>query len=536
MTKSRFFSLRSWPWWVLLALTVTLHLWGLGDRSYHHDESIHSKLSWDLAETGSYHYDPTYHGPLLYMVVASTYRVFWDSDFTARLPIALAGIALLGVAWSLRRPFGARAAWWIGLLFTLSPTLLFFGRFLRMDLLELATASAAFAAFYAVIRGRTGAWLWVGIWTGLAFATKENAYVTAVVAAGAGIVVALDFGITRSVPLVMTWVRERWMGFVLALGIFVLVTVPLYTVGLTRPEDWLFPVRAISHWWQQHTIERVPGPWWFYLPRLLQYEFLVMGAAFAWVIRRWRKLHPIELFLVSYGVGSIVMYAYLGEKVPWLIVHQVWAFVPLAGAQMARTFGSQGRCWSRFLAASALTATVIVTLTANFVLDEFSPNATRVESLHFVQTTPEFTAAAKEAVRLGNAVDEPVICASGAATWPLNWYWRRLPVRWGHPNAAEKQLQIVFCDIEDQDLVQERLGPDFVGEVVPLRSWFLMYVGDPSIGDWVRYFLTREPWGGVGSTEVVVFRRIDSDEDLNCWDNEPGNSETEGRIVVEGDS
>lgn len=527
MKHSVLFSRQSWRWWLLLALTLFLHLWQLGARSYHHDESIHAKLSWDFAEAGAYRYDPTYHGPLLYMVVATTYKVLGDSDFTARLPIALAGIGLLWVAWSLRRPFGPRAAWWIGLLFTLSPTLLFFGRFLRMDLLELATASAAFAAFYAVIRGKTGAWVWVGIWTGLAFATKENAYVTAVVAAGAGLIVALDFGPTRSVPLVVTWVRDRWMGFVLAIGIFVLVTVPLYTVGLTRPEDWLFPIRAITHWWQQHSIQRVPGPWWFYLPRLLQYEFLVLGAAIAWVVRRWRRLHPIELFLFTFGFGSVVMYAYLGEKVPWLIVHQVWAFVPLAGAQLARTFGPQGRWWSRFIAVSALIATVIVTLTANFVLDEFSPTRPKVESLHFVQTTPEFVAAAREAVGLAQSNEGPVIGATGAATWPLNWYWRRLPVVWGSPS-ADDSLKITFCDIESRAEVQESLGPEYVAEVVPLRSWFLMYVGEPSFGDWARYFLTREPWGGIGSTEVVVFRRLDgllTGDDPIYWDPEPADAE-----------
>ncbi|MCK5379107.1 MAG: hypothetical protein KAJ78_06865, partial [Acidobacteria bacterium] len=57
--RSAFFSLRAWPWWVLAALTVVLHLWQLDARSYHHDESIHAKLSWDLAESGAYRYDPT---------------------------------------------------------------------------------------------------------------------------------------------------------------------------------------------------------------------------------------------------------------------------------------------------------------------------------------------------------------------------------------------------------------------------------------------------------------------------------------------
>ena len=64
---------KHWRWWLLVGLSLLLHLWQLDARSYHHDESIHAKLSWDLAEGRSYRYDPTYHGPLLYMTVAATY-------------------------------------------------------------------------------------------------------------------------------------------------------------------------------------------------------------------------------------------------------------------------------------------------------------------------------------------------------------------------------------------------------------------------------------------------------------------------------
>ena len=34
--------------------------------------------------------------------------------------------------------------------------------------------------------------------------------------------------------------------------------------------------------------------------------------------RRWRRLRPVELFLLVLGVTSVGMYCYLGEKVPWL--------------------------------------------------------------------------------------------------------------------------------------------------------------------------------------------------------------------------
>ena len=493
-------------WGLLLLLSVGLHLFRLGDRSFHHDESIHAKLSWDLATRGIYRYDPTYHGPLLYYLTAASLKGLGDSDFTARLPIALAGIGLVGLAWGLRRRLGERAAWWAGLLATISPLTLFYGRFLRMDLLELVTASAAVLAFWRTRRGSSLAWIGVGGFAGLAFATKENAYVTAALLGATAVVLAVDMGLRRSVDAVRAWLARSWTGLVMAAAAFVIVTVPLYTAGFAHAGDWLFPIKAISYWWGQHTIQRVQGPWWFHLPRLAMYEFLAIAAATAWVVRRWRRLRPVELGLYAFGVLSILMYVYLGEKVPWLGVHQVWAFLPLAGAQLARTFGPAGRWWSRGLAAAGLAATLVASLVASFVLDEISPAQRRVEALHFVQTCPELTAVARE-VRASAATTEGALAAiHGEAAWPLNWYWRDLPVLWNLPRPGERP-PIVVCDPEDEISLRRRLGPDYSRERIPLRAWWLMYQSRPSLGQALRYAVTRVPWGGIGSTDVVVLRR-----------------------------
>ena len=82
----------------LLAPSLGLHLFDLGQRSYHHDEAIHAQAAYSLKTSGSYHYDPTFHGPLLYYLTAGTFVVAGDSDFTARLPIALSGVLLTPVS------------------------------------------------------------------------------------------------------------------------------------------------------------------------------------------------------------------------------------------------------------------------------------------------------------------------------------------------------------------------------------------------------------------------------------------------------
>ena len=61
------------PWVALVVVSLALHLWVLGDRSYHHDEAIHAHAAHVLLKNGSYEYDPTYHGPLLYYLTAVTF-------------------------------------------------------------------------------------------------------------------------------------------------------------------------------------------------------------------------------------------------------------------------------------------------------------------------------------------------------------------------------------------------------------------------------------------------------------------------------
>ena len=493
------------PWLLLVVVSLTLHLWDLGGRSYHHDESIHAHASYSLLKNGTYQYDPTYHGPLLYYLTAATFVLAGDSDFTARLPIALAGVLIIAVAWASRRILGVRPAWWAALLATISPIWLFYGRFLRMDILEVLVASCAFVALWRAVHGSRSAWVWIGVWTGLAFATKENAFVTAALVGGVAGLLLLSTGPRQAWRSTIDWiVRHRW-GILASIAAAVVVTVPLFTVGFRHNGDWFFPYKAISYWWGQHSMERVAGPRWYHLPRLALYEFFPIVAGLSWAIRRGRRMGVLERSLVAFAVASVAMYAYLGEKVPWLGVHQVWAFLPLAGFQLARTFGPHGVWWSRALAGTGLAATLATTLVANFVLDEISPNRDRVEALIYVQTCPELLPPVAEGYRLATEGEDPVAAVAGEAAWPYTWYFRKTPTWWAEP-ARGMRPPLVFCDVEQEREVKRLLGPGYSSERLPLRGWWVMEDLKPSLGEILRYVFTRRPWGIIGSTDTIMLR------------------------------
>ena len=502
--------MRRWaPWLALLALSLGLHLWGLGERAYHHDEAIHAHSAYNLATNGIYRYDPTYHGPLLYYLVAGTFvSPLGDTDFTARLPVAIAGVLLIAVAFCLRRPLGGRAAWWTGLLATLSPITLYYGRFLRMDVLEMVLASAAGVAAWRAARGSDAAWAWFGVFVGLAFATKENAYVTGALVVGVWAVLATVTGLQRSLPMTFKWLWSHRWGVLMAVAMSIVVVVPLYTKAFVFPEDWLFPKKAITYWWSQHDLQRVAGPPWYHLPRLAAYEFLPIIAALAWAIRRGRRMRLFEVSIFLFALSSLGMYAYLGEKVPWLGVHQIWAFLPLAGLQLARTFGPKGRWWSRSLAGIGLAATVVVSFNANFVFNEISTNLPRCEMIIYVQTSPEVVDLVREGNALATEGHSTVAAVAGTAGWPLTWYWRKTPTRWSEP-PADLRPPLVICEVEDNNRFRKLLGPGYRAEKIPLRAWWVLDYAQATPAGILRWLFTRVPFNPVGSTDIMVFRHSD---------------------------
>ena len=81
---------------IILVALVT-RLWGLGDRVQSHDESIHTRYSWNLYVGHGFSHSPLMHGPFLFHATALSYFLFGDNDFTARVPVALMGVALVAI-------------------------------------------------------------------------------------------------------------------------------------------------------------------------------------------------------------------------------------------------------------------------------------------------------------------------------------------------------------------------------------------------------------------------------------------------------
>jgi predicted membrane-bound mannosyltransferase len=142
----------------VLVLGITLRQLMLANFPFHPDEAIHG---WFALGFANYNYDPVYHGPLLYHLLAATYGFFGGifkvlhvdlpgaNDYTARLVASLMGIGLLlSILYGpLRRWFGARATLGTLALVVLSPVIVTYSRRLLHDSLVLLLTFWAIMCF-----------------------------------------------------------------------------------------------------------------------------------------------------------------------------------------------------------------------------------------------------------------------------------------------------------------------------------------------------------------------------------------------------
>ena len=145
-------SLEGILWVGLVLAAIVTRFWNLGYRALHHDESLHAYYSWIFSNgTGPYVHDPLMHGPFLFHANALIYLLFGVSDATSRFVPAAFGVAIVWLPWLLRdRKFlgrwGALAA---GFMLLISPSFLYYTRYIRHDPY---TAVGSLVLFIAIFR------------------------------------------------------------------------------------------------------------------------------------------------------------------------------------------------------------------------------------------------------------------------------------------------------------------------------------------------------------------------------------------------
>jgi len=517
---------------LILILSIILRFTQLDLKLFHHDEAIHAWFSFDLLTKGTWVYDPSYHGPFLYYVTAGMFSIFGDSDLVARLLPALFGVLLIPLVYCIYRLGYITKAQtlFVALFLAISPDMVYFSRFLRHDIFMLFfTLLLLVAILYYIDRKQTRFIVIAAIATAGALSCKEEMPIIL-------LIFFTFFGFAlwkKRITLPPQWKNDLLIALFILMGLLV----TLYTAFGMHPETLIgqnFQInttgwyQAVEHWMAMHEQQRLGGPWYYYVPLYLLYEvpifllailgtvqFLFKGTSFSLLgkrIKNWLKTRRFELstadlaatslnqirtpaatpgksefffqFCIYWMILTMAFYAYVGEKVPWLLIHQL---LPMC---FVATYNLN---WQKVVfALIGCLFLLLMTWHVAFIPTDINEPIIQVQNSEDMRTV----------MNLMDASDCVVIASKDY--WPLPWYYR-----------GDGWNKIVFYGrIEDETTLTEKHPgviithdtesyPSITGydkQTYKLSYWFSFYDNENRLFD---YYIHRD--GKMGSINIDVF-------------------------------
>lgn len=310
---------------LIIIAAFSLRLYHLDERVFHHDEAAVGYFTYKLFNDGTYSYDPSFHGPFMYYVTSEMYRRLGDNIYSSRLLPAIFGASMLFLLFPLRKYIGSIGMVLAAFFLAVSPSFLYYSRFYREDifiafftLLALVCAVkyaekysengySYFRVFYLFLAGMAIVSL---------AALKENAYIIMALIAFFLLLLFIRQKGYKGLPGRIKS-RDKQLFIPVAEGLFFIIVVLVlfslfYTGHVFDFSGMKIAVeKAISHWYEMHKIQRIGGPYYFYLPIMALYElpvliFGVLGAAYYGCCDK-KKVKMLTLFL-AYWVIVDVMY------------------------------------------------------------------------------------------------------------------------------------------------------------------------------------------------------------------------------------
>ncbi len=312
-----YFSAKEWVAYTLIVLLGLILRWTLLDmRPYHHDESLHGmygRYFYDWPNNNFYKYDPMLHGPMLYNCMRFIYAMFGDSLWAARTPVAIMGSLFMLAPLLFRAFFKRQTVLVLTAAIALSPTLVYWSRFLREDFWVVSgMLISVYGITLAPARLRALLFL-LGIT--IQWCTKENIFVTLAIVIGYLVVEAVDYAIqyrrnssTTLVGRTFDYVSHHPWETTWALVTCILIYSWFFSAGFRYPDGLVdgLGVKGFQYWAEHHGKERIEGPFNFHLYVLGWYELPFMIAFLAHMVLFYRRASAEILFGAAAGLTLIV--------------------------------------------------------------------------------------------------------------------------------------------------------------------------------------------------------------------------------------
>ncbi len=529
---------------LILLLAFILRFAFLDLKLLHHDEAIHSWFSYELLTRGAWQYDPSYHGPFLYFVTAGMFGLIGPSDFAARILPSLFGFLIIPLVYCVHRIgyLTKNQTLLASLFLAISPDMIYFSRFLRHDIFMLFfTMLLVVAILYWFERQQTRFAVLAGVAAAGALCCKDEMPFIFLV-----IVLFFAFSAWRGTFTL----PPRWRADLLLFALIIAgLMATLYSAFFFHPDTLIgqnFAVtlqgvhfeanttgwyQAIEHWTAMHNQQRLGGPWFYYIPLYFLYElpifilaligtvqFMTAGlhpVRFAKRVKNWirdrtytlpagdlavaaaadlrarqgrdRKSEEFFRFCIVWMIATMAFYAYVGEKVPWLIIAQLLPMCLVATYRLN---------WQKTaFALAGCVFLIVMSWHVAFVPVDINEPIVQVQNSEDMRIV----------MAQMDKADRVVIASQDY--WPLPWYfrggkWSRVEF-YGNKVPEDTLVQnnpdmIIMHDTESYDAL-----PGYEKKTWKLSYWFSWYDNEHRLPE---YYIRRD--GKMGSINIDVFTRL----------------------------
>ena len=239
LTQSRI-TVPSWSWPAVILLFVIVYVGSAFSPALQDDaDSTHAEAAREMMVSGDYvtlHVNGVRYlekAPLLYWLVAFSYRIFGVNEFAARLPTVLAMflLVLLAGVWA-RRAYGPRAGIYAALFVGTAAGFYLFTRIVIPEAILSLLIASCFYFFLTALEEPQKLWRWYAGYASLALAVLTK-----------GLVALVFGGVTASIFLWLTGTWRRWREFHLPSGLllFFLIAAPWHLLaGYRNPHFFWF--------------------------------------------------------------------------------------------------------------------------------------------------------------------------------------------------------------------------------------------------------------------------------------------------------
>lgn len=287
--------------WIFVAFVIiagVLLRWiNLDIRPFHHDEALYAvygKYYYLNPAKDYYKYNPLLHGPLLYHLLPYVYQLIGMSKFAARSLITLLGTFFIFAPFIFKKYLSPKSFLISLVMISLSPSLIYWSRFLRHDYLVLFSLALMFWGYCFAKNGYKILLIIIGIT--LQFCIKENAYLTTFLLLFYIFIEHLLSFITKDRESLLkrgfNYLKKHPWTLVISIILSAIIYSYLfsaefrYSAGII---DGLYR-KSILYWFNQHSIERITGPFVYQFLNLSWYEFVLILFLFIHVIHFLIKL------------------------------------------------------------------------------------------------------------------------------------------------------------------------------------------------------------------------------------------------------